>query len=68
MGDRTLGPSATSHWQTLPFEKLSPDKFEELCLGLLSREGYDRVRHVGATGQDGGIDLVTEKDCERGAA
>src|SRR6185295_11107222 len=49
----------------LTFEKLSPRDFERLCLGLISREGYREVEHIGAAGTDGGIDITARRDGRR---
>jgi tetratricopeptide (TPR) repeat protein len=51
-------PPITGTMQTLPFDKLSPNDFERLCLWLVEREGYERVEHPGAAGSDQGCDIV----------
>src|SRR5262245_3509983 len=51
-------PEVTGTRHVLPFGELSPGAFERLGLALLAAEGYEDVRHLGAAGQDGGIDLV----------
>ena len=39
-------PPITGTTHTLPFDKLSPDDFERLCLWLVEREGYLRYREL----------------------
>ncbi len=50
-------PRLTGSHHLLPFERLSPVDFERLCYWLICREGYSNARHIGAAGQDLGIDL-----------
>lgn len=51
-------PSAIATACTLPFDKLSPDGFERLCLWLVGREGYKRAEHLGASGREQGRDII----------
>lgn len=61
-------PDITSTPHVLPFDKLSPEQFERLCLGLVLREGFLHVQHLGAGGSDEGWDVIgylpTEDDLE----
>ena len=45
-------------WILFRLQDLKPKRFEELCCALLTAEGHE-VRHVGAAGNDGGIDIST---------
>lgn len=56
-------PTATAH--VLPYEQLSPRDFERLCLGLVTREGYDNAEHLGASGGEQGRDIQAERAGER---
>ena len=47
--------------RTLPFDRLSPDDFERLCLWLVRREGFERPESPGGSG-DEGLDVVAWKD------
>ncbi len=42
----------------LPFGQLDPLKFEELCLWLVRREGYEQAEHLGQSGSEQGRDIV----------
>lgn len=55
--------TGTSH--RLPFQELSPLQFEDLCLWLVRREGYERVEHLGEAGGEEGRDVVAWKDGRR---
>lgn len=55
-------PRITGSTHVLPFSNLSPVDFERLCLALVSREGYERAEHVGASGSDGGRDIVAHRN------
>jgi len=46
----------------LPFEKLSPDDFERLCLWLVEREGYTGAEHLGASGSEQGRDITAWRE------
>jgi tetratricopeptide (TPR) repeat protein len=46
----------------LPFDLLPPGAFEELCLALVRRSGYEEVGYPGEAGSDGGIDVSARKD------
>ncbi len=52
----------TSSRHELPFDQLSSRAFERLGLRLLDAEGFEEVRHLGASGQDGGVDLVAQRE------
>ncbi|MCP3964437.1 MAG: tetratricopeptide repeat protein [bacterium] len=58
-------PPVTATTNRLPFDALSPAKFEELCLWLIRREGYKRVEYLGEAGSEQGRDLVAWKDDRR---
>jgi len=55
-------PAVTSTSHTLPFERLSPEDFERLCLALLPHEGFESPEHYGAAGGDRGRDIVARRD------
>lgn len=55
-------PLVTGGTHSLPFEKLTPDQLEELCLWLVERLGFVRVEHPGKAGSDRGRDVVAWKD------
>ena len=55
-------PKMTGTYHVLPFDKLSPQEFERLCLWLVSREGYEKVEHRGLSGSDRGQDISAAKD------
>jgi restriction endonuclease Mrr len=45
--------------QSIDFSKLTPDKFEELCVDLLTKMGFETVRKAGQTkAADGGVDII----------
>ena len=46
----------------LPFARLAPHDFEQLCLWLILREGFASAEHVGASGVEHGRDIVAWKD------
>lgn len=46
-------------WILFRLQRLSPRRFEELCLALLAAEGHLEVRHLGASGSDRGVDLLS---------
>ncbi|MCH9648189.1 MAG: tetratricopeptide repeat protein, partial [Deltaproteobacteria bacterium] len=48
----------------LPFNRLSGDEFERLCLWVLDLEGYKEIDLLGGSG-DGGVDLTATKDGRR---
>lgn len=52
--------TATNH--PLPFERLSPQDFERLCLWLAKREQYEQVELIGPSGNDRGLDLLAWKN------
>ena len=50
----------------LPFDRLSGEDFERLCLWLMAREGYERIADYGARGgPDGGRDFEGWRDGRR---
>lgn len=49
-------PTATRH--PLPFDELSSEDFERLCLFLVRKLGFKGVEHLGAAGADGGRDIT----------
>lgn len=51
-------PPVTGNFHALPFEALSPQKFEELCLWLVRREGYENAEYLGEAGGEQGRDVV----------
>jgi hypothetical protein len=53
----------TAH--TLPFDKLSAQDFERMCLWLVRREGFSQAEHLGASGGDQGRDIVAWRDGRR---
>ncbi len=58
-------PPLTGGTYRLPFGQLSPLRFEELCLWLVRREGYERAEHLGESGSERGRDIVAWKDGQR---
>lgn len=58
-------PTITRTTHTLPFDRLSPQDFERLCLALLPREGFENPLHYGGeAGGEQGRDIVTRRDGE----
>jgi hypothetical protein len=59
--DERLPPPVTSAQQELPFDRLSPQRFERLCLALVRREGaLEHVQQYGVSGQgQDGIDVYS---------
>ncbi len=51
-------PDVTKTNHPLPFDALSPEQFETLCLWLVEREGYLRPEHLGAAGSEQGRDVI----------
>lgn len=51
-------PRALSTQHVLPFEQLSWEAFERLCMRLAVSRGYALIEHTGSSGHDGGVDLV----------
>lgn len=64
--DRDSKPSVTGTTHGLPFMALSPADFEDLCYWIVVAEGFQRVEHIGASGADGGRDVVAYKAVEGG--
>jgi hypothetical protein len=60
-----LGADLTLTFHNLPFERLSAGDFERMCLWLVSREGFTRAEHLGASGSDAGRDVVAWKGDDR---
>jgi hypothetical protein len=56
MAPRTSKPPLTGAAQKLPFDSLSPDDFERLCLWLVDAESYTGGEHLGQAGSDQGRD------------
>ena len=54
-------PPITGTAHILPFDKLSPDDFERLCLWLVELEGYTQAKHLGLAGGDQGRDIIACK-------
>jgi formylglycine-generating enzyme required for sulfatase activity len=59
-------PSLTASTHVLPFDRLSPQDFERLCLWLVEREGYARAEHLGLAGNEQGRDVIAYKPTEHG--
>lgn len=57
-------PPITGTQHHLPFNSLNPAQFEELCLWLVQREGFERAEHLGAAGSEQGRDLVAWRENE----
>lgn len=55
-------PLITRTTHVLPFDRLSWQDFERLCLALLLREGFSGLEHLGATGHENGRDIVGTRD------
>ena len=58
-------PIVTSAKHLLPFNRLSSNDFERLCLWTAEREGFDKLQHTGVVGSDGGMDIVGFKDDQK---
>ena|SRR5215213_1376494 len=58
-------PVLTATWHKLPFQELSAQDFERLCLWLVKAEKYERAEHPGESGGEGGRDVVAWKDGRR---
>jgi tetratricopeptide (TPR) repeat protein len=58
-------PPITSTQHELPFSQLGWEQFERLCLRLVLAEGYVRAEHLGASGGEGGRDIVAWRDRQR---
>lgn len=61
----TTKPPLTGNHHRLNFDALSPQKFEELCLWLVRREGYERAEYLGEAGGEQGRDVLAFKDGRR---
>ncbi len=46
-------------WILFRLQRLKPTRFEELCLALLKAKGHRDVRHLGASGSESGVDLLS---------
>ena len=46
-------------WILFRLQRLNPTRFEELCFALLKATGHQDVRHLGAAGSEGGVDLLS---------
>jgi Restriction endonuclease len=62
-----LRPLVTSTQHVLPFDRLSSEEFERLCLQLLSIEGFDDLEHLGPAGNEQGRDIVAHRNGMRWA-
>lgn len=51
-------PIITRTTHVLPFDRLSWQDFERMCLALLLREDFTNLEHLGATGSENGRDIV----------
>lgn len=51
-------PIITRTTHVLPFDRLSWQDFERMCLALLLREDFSNLEHLGATGHENGRDIV----------
>jgi len=58
-------PPITFTRHILPFDSLSPQDFERMCLWLVQREGFERAEHLGTSGGEHGQDIVAWKDGKR---
>jgi hypothetical protein len=57
-------PVITRTTHVLPFERLSWQDFERLCLALLLREDFTNLEHLGAVGAEGGRDIIGNRGAE----
>lgn len=55
-------PEITGTAHVLPFDKLSADDFERMCVWLVQREGFEAVEHLGAAGSEQGRDITAQRD------
>ncbi len=46
-------------WILFRLQRLDPLRFEELCFALLKAKGHQDVRHLGAAGGEGGVDVLS---------
>ena len=51
-------PIITRTTHVLPFDRLSWQDFERMCLAMLLREDFTNLEHLGATGSENGRDIV----------
>src|SRR3990170_1076920 len=51
-------PKITGTTHLLPFDKLSEDDFERLCLWLVEREGFHSAEALGVSGSEQGRDII----------
>lgn len=58
-------PPVTASSHLLPFDRLSAETFERLCLWLVEREGFTGVQYLGEAGSDQGRDLVAYRGRRR---
>ena len=58
-------PKITGTTHLLPFDKLSEDDFERLCLWLVEREGFHSAEALGASGSEQGRDIVAWREQEQ---
>ncbi|HSF80731.1 MAG TPA: restriction endonuclease [Anaerolineales bacterium] len=64
---KSAKPSITGTIHTLPFDKLSEDDFERLCLWLVEREDFHSAEHLGASGSEQGRDIIAWRDQQQWA-
>jgi len=55
-------PEITGSSHILPFNQLSPDDFERMCVWLVRREGFQSVEHLGAAGSEQGRDITARRE------
>lgn len=60
-------PPLTGTKHVLPFDRLSREDFERLCLWLVEAEGYSPAKHYGLGGSDAGRDIVASRRENRSA-
>jgi hypothetical protein len=65
MSSSSNKPHTTAAAHLLPYDQLSPRDFERLCLGLVTRLGYQHVEHLGASGGEQGRDIQAEMHGKR---
>ena len=59
---QTQKPPVTATTHVLPYEQLAPRDFEQLCLWLIRREGFEHAEHIGAAGGEQGRDIRAKKE------
>ena len=51
--------SIEDDWTLFRMQGMKPERFEELCCALLGAQGHTDVRHWGAAGSEGGVDILS---------